>query len=86
MFTPGAILWRFCPVQTHADLRIGMLVRWHGDSLEAQDVDDLGIVVKMPGADWHGNYHIAWSITDTVSHHSPEMIEESLYQGHLEIV
>ena len=71
---------------THTDFRIGMLVRWHGDSLEAQDVDDLGIVVKMPGADWHGNYHIAWSISNTVSHHSPDMIEESLYQGHLEIV
>ena len=73
-------------MQTHMDFRIGMLVRRHGDSLEAQDVDDLGIVVKMPGENWHGNYHIAWSITNTVSHHSPEMIEESLYQGHLEIV
>jgi len=73
-------------MQTHADFRIGMLVRWHGDSLEAQDVDDLGIVVKMPGADWHGNYHIAWSVTNTLSHHSPEMIEESLYQGQMEIV
>ena len=73
-------------MQTHMDFRIGMLVRWHGDSLEAQDVDDLGIVVKMPGENWHGNSHIAWSITNTVSHHSPEMIEESLYQGHLEIV
>ena len=71
-------------MQTHADFRIGMLVRWHGD--DCDDVKDLGIVVKMPGADWHGNYHIAWSITDTVSHHSPDMIEESLYQGHLEIV
>tara|TARA_Y100000310_G_scaffold311327_1_gene357502 strand:+ start:314 stop:538 length:225 start_codon:yes stop_codon:yes gene_type:complete len=73
-------------VQTHADFRIGTLVRWHGDDDDGADVDDLGIVVKMPGADWHGNYHIAWSITDTVSHHSPDMIEESLYQGHLEIV
>jgi len=73
-------------VQTHADLRIGMLVQWHGDDTEGADVDDLGIVVKMPGADFHGNYHVAWSITNTVSHHSPEMVEESLYQGQMEIV
>ena len=74
-------------MQTHADFRIGMLVRWHGGAgLGGDDIDDLGIVVKMPGADWHGNYHIAWAITNTVSHHSPEMIEESLYQGDLEIV
>ena len=73
-------------MQTHADLRIGMLVRWHGDDTEGADVDDLGIVVKMPGADFHGNYHVAWSITNTVSHHSPEMVEDSLYQGQMEIV
>ena len=73
-------------MQTHADFRIGMLVRWYGDDDDGADVDDLGIVVKMPGENWHGNYHIALSITNTVSHHSPEMIEESLYQGHLEIV
>ena len=76
-------------MQTHADLRIGMLVRWYGptDGRHGNDdVDDLGIVVKMPGADFHGNYHVAWSITNTVSHHSPEMIEESLYQGQMEIV
>jgi hypothetical protein len=73
-------------VQTHADLRIGMLVQWHGDDTEGADVDDLGIVVKMPGADFHGYYHVAWSITNTVSHHSPEMIEESLYQRQMEIV
>ncbi len=79
-------------MQTQADFRIGMLVRWTGSNSEPlghnndDDVDDLGIVVKMPGENWHGNYHIAWSITNTVSHHSPEMIEESLYQGQLEIV
>ena len=73
-------------MQTHADFRIGMLVRWHGDTHSNDDVDDLGIVVKMPGADWHGNYHIAWSITNTVSHHSPDMIEESVHQGQMEIV
>ena len=76
-------------MQTHTDFRIGTLVRWHGvdnTSVDEDDVDDLGIVVKMPGADFHGNYHIAWSITNTLSHHSPEMIEESLYQGQMEIV
>ena len=71
---------------THTDLRIGMLVRWHGDNCADDDPNDLGIVVKMPGEDWHGNYHIAWVVTNTVSHHSPDMIEESLYQRCLEIV
>ncbi len=73
-------------MQTHADLRIGMLVRWHGGRDDPADPNDLGIVVKMPGGEWRGHYHIAWSITDTVSHHSPEMIEESLYQGQMEIM
>jgi hypothetical protein len=73
-------------VQTQADFRIGMLVQWHGRGSSQDDVDDLGIVVKMPGADFFGNYHIAWSMTNNVSHHSPEMIEESLYQGQMEIV
>jgi len=73
-------------VRTNADFRIGMLVRWFGERGTGTDVDDLGIVVKMPGEDWHGNYHIAWSVTNTVSQHSPDMIEESLYQGNMEIV
>ena len=74
-------------MQTRADIRIGMLLRWYGDSDADDDPDDLGIVVKMPGENgWTGNYHIAWSITDIVSHHSPDMIEESLYQGQMEIV
>ena len=73
-------------MQTHADFRIGMLVRWHGARDDGDDVDDLGIVVQMPGENWSGNYHIAWSITNTLSHHSAEMVEESLYQGHMEIV
>tara|TARA_R110002020_G_scaffold128749_1_gene288530 strand:+ start:1470 stop:1709 length:240 start_codon:yes stop_codon:yes gene_type:complete len=78
-------------VQTHADLRIGTLVRWHGgsDPDAAEDIDELGIVVEMAGANSRsgsGNYHIAWSTSNTVSHHSPEMIEESLYQGQMEIM
>ena len=73
-------------MQTQADFRIGMLVRWYGDNDKDGDVDDLGIVVKMPGENWHGNYHIAWVVTNTVSHHSPDMIEESLYERCLEIV
>jgi hypothetical protein len=65
-----------------------MLVRWHaGVEPEcANDIDELGIVIQMPGANWSGNYHIAWNTSNTVSHHSPEMIEESLYQGQMEIV
>ena len=73
-------------MQTHADFRIGMLVRWHGDTQDGADIDELGVVIQMPGANWSGNYHIAWSISNTVSHHSPDMIEESLYQRQIEIV
>ena len=73
-------------MQTHADLRIGMLVRWHGDDTEGADIDELGIVTQLPGEDWSGYYHIAWALSDTISHHSPEMIEESLYQQQMEIV
>jgi hypothetical protein len=75
-------------VQTHADFRLGMLVRWYGggDPDGPNDIDELGIVIQMPRANWSGNYHIAWNTSNTVSHHSPEMIEESLYQGQLEIL
>ena len=73
-------------MQTHAYFRIGMLVRWYGDTQDGDDIDDLGIVVKMPGADWHGNYHIAWAISNGISHHSPDMVEESLYQQQMEII
>ena len=74
-------------MQTHADLRIGTLVRWFdGESEDPVDIDDIGLVTRLPGADWDGYYHIAWAVTDTTSYHSPDMIEESLYQGQMEIV
>ena len=75
-------------MQTPMDFRIGMLVRWNaGEDLRGVEaIDELGIVIQMPGENWSGNYHIAWSTSNTVSHHSPEMIEESLYQGQMEIV
>ena len=75
-------------MQTHADVRIGMLVRWFGDDAYG-DLDgrsDLGIVVGLPGGDWHGCYRIAWSAEDTVSDHSADSLEESLYQGQIEII
>ena len=75
-------------MQTHADFRIGTLVRWYGDDTQGADIDELGIVIKLAReyqtGEWH--YHIPWAITKTVSHHSPEMIEESLYQRQMEIV
>lgn len=75
-------------MQTHIDLRIGSLVRWHGgtDPCAPEDIDELGIVVQRPAQNFSGNYHISWATTKTVSHHSPEMIEESLYQGQMEIL
>ena len=73
-------------MQTHADFRIGTLVRWNGDDDNGADIDELGIVIQMPGANWDGNYHIAWAISNGISHHSPDMIEESLYQRQMEII
>ena len=73
-------------MQTHADFRIGTLVRWTGGGLSDQDIDDIGLVTGIPGADWDGYYHIAWSVTNTTSYHSPDMIEESLYQGQMEVM
>jgi len=79
-------------MQTHTDLRIGSLVRWHGGRNEEgepyapEDIDELGIVVQRPAQNFSGNYHISWATTKTVSHHTPDMIEESLYQGQMEII
>ncbi len=69
----------------HNDLRIGMLVLWHGMGMNDEDIDDVGIVVRMPGSAWAGTYDIAWSVENAVSEHSPEGIEEALYQRQLEI-
>jgi hypothetical protein len=71
-------------MQTQLDLRIGSLVRWNGDDTEGADIDELGIVIKMPEDSAY--YYIAWNITNTVSHHSPDMVEESLYQRQMEII
>jgi hypothetical protein len=80
--------WNSCPMQTHADLKLGSLVRWHGggDPDAPEDIDELGIVIQRPGQNFSGNYHIAWSTSKSTSHHSPEMIEESLYQGQMEVL
>jgi hypothetical protein len=89
MFTPAATLWRYSLVQTHADFRIGTLLRWNaGNTGELDDIDELGIVIDLPGESLNvdGYYHISWCISNTVSHFSPDMIEESLYQRQMEIV
>ena len=67
-------------MQTQLDLRIGSLVRWNGDDDNGADIDELGIVIQMPGENWDGNYHIAWAISNGISHHSP------LYQQQMEII
>ena len=73
-------------MQTQADFRIGTLVRWHGGVHHGApgDIDELGIVIQMPGETAY--YCIAWGTTNTVSHHTPDMVEESLYQCQMEIV
>ena len=74
-------------MQTQLDFRIGTLVRWNaGNTGKPEDVDELGVVIRMPGDSWRGHYHIAWCTTQVISHHSPDMIEESLYQQQMEIV
>ena len=73
-------------MQTQLDFRLGTLVRWHGggDPDAPEDIDELGIVIQMPGETAY--YYIAWGTTNTVSHHTPEMVEESLYQRQMEIM
>ena len=72
-------------MQTQADFRIGTLLRWNaGNTGELSDIDELGIVIQMPGETAY--YYIAWGTTNTVSHHTPDMVEESLYQCQMEIV
>ena len=73
-------------MQTQLDFRLGTLVRWHGggDPDAPEDIDELGIVIQMPGETAY--YYIAWGTTNTVSHHTPDMVEESLYQRQMEIV
>ena len=73
-------------MQTQADFRIGTLLRWYGggDRDAPDDIDELGIVIQMPGETAY--YYIAWGTTNTVSHHTPDMVEESLYQCQMEIV
>ena len=73
-------------MQTNADLRIGMLVLWHGQGRNDEDIDDIGIVVGLPGENWSGCYRIAWSVENAVGDHSPDQLEESLYKRQLEIV
>ena len=73
-------------MQTNADLRIGMLVLWRGDGLRDEDIDDIVIVVGLPGEDWQGCYSIAWATEGEVSEHSPDRLEESIYQRQLEII
>jgi len=73
-------------MQTNADLRIGMLVLWHGQGMNDEDIDDVGIVIGLPGENWSGCYRIAWSVENAVGDHSPDQLEESLYKRQLEIV
>ena len=73
-------------MQTGTELRIGMLVLWHGQGHNDGDPDDVGIVIGLPGENWSGCYRIAWSIEGRVSDHSPDHLEESLYQRQIEIV
>ena len=73
---------------TIADLKRGSLVRWWGtgDHANRHDIDELGVVTRIPGDHWSGDYRIVWAISKSESHHSSEMIEESVHQGQMEIV
>ena len=73
---------------THTDFRIGTLVRWYSryEPDSSVDIDELGIVIQIPAGRRNDYYHISWAVSNTVSHHSPEMIEQSLYNSQMEIM
>ena len=66
------------------DLKVGSLVRWWGDenSGNAQDVDDIGLVTGED--DW--GVDIWWSVSANNNTFEWEEIEESYFQGKLEII
>ena len=73
-------------MQTHADFRLGTLVRWNaGKTGEPDDVDDLGIVVNIDRY-IDDEIQIFWSLTDTTDRFSTEEVDENLGQGNLEII
>jgi len=66
------------------DLKVGSLVRWWGDenSGNAQDVNDIGLVTGED--DW--GVDIWWSVSANNNTFEWEEIEESYFQGKLEII
>ncbi len=69
-------------------MKVGTLVRWRSQGNDPNDFDDLGIVVYTPAGGVPGSdyYVIQWVVEGTRSDHSPQMIEESLYESQLEII
>ena len=72
-------------MQTQADLRVGMLVRWHGDDTEGADVDDLGIVISVERC-WDNEIQIFWSVTNKLDHFCTDEADESLFRHQMEII
>jgi hypothetical protein len=66
------------------DLKVGSLVRWWGDenSGNSQDVDDIGLVIEED--DW--GVDIWWSVSANNNTFEWGEIEESYFQGKLEII
>ena len=66
------------------DLKVGSLVRWWGDenSGNSQDVDDIGLVTREEN--W--GVDIWWSVSANNNAFDWEEIEESYFQGKLEII
>ncbi len=68
-------------------MKVGTLVRWRALASAHDDFDDLGIVVYTPAPDRFDEYYvIQWVVEGTRSDHSPQMIEESLYESQLEVI
>jgi hypothetical protein len=68
-------------------MKVGTLVRWRSQGNDPNDFDDLGIVVYTPAPDRFDEYYvIQWVVEGTRSDHSPQMIEESLYESQLEVI
>ena len=67
-------------------IKVGTLLRWWGHREDPVDYDDLGMVIYVPEDCADEYYVIHWVAQDERCHHSPQMIEESLYQKQMEIV
>ena len=66
-------------------IKVGTLLRWYGEHRVEEDVDDLGIVVRL-AKEQPWLYGIYWSVLDRMTDFYWEDLQEAIDQGQLEIV